>query len=79
MQSRFSLSLIEESDLAYILYTAFINHDIQPGIYMGLRTPNDPIPEGERAFMNACIKKSLMEGDTPIHCRNFGGKKKDTE
>ena len=38
---------------------------------MGLRTPNDPIPEGERAFMNACIKKSLMEGETPVQIRHF--------
>ena len=71
----FSLKLIAESDLAFILYTAFINHGIQPGIYMGVRTHNDIIPSGERSFMNACIKKSLMDGDTPVKIRAFGSKK----
>lgn len=39
---------------------------------MGLRTRNDKIPEGERAFMLASTKKALMEGDTPVKIRNFG-------
>lgn len=38
---------------------------------MGLRTRNDKIPEGERTFMIASIKKALMEGDTPIKARFF--------
>ncbi len=42
---------------------------------MGLRTRNDLIPKGERAFMIASIKKSLEEGDTPVTVRNFGPKK----
>lgn len=38
---------------------------------MGLRTVNDPIPEGERAFILASTKKALTEGDTPVKIRNF--------
>lgn len=38
---------------------------------MGLRTRNDPIPDGERAFMLASTKKALSEGDTPVKIRNF--------
>lgn len=44
---------------------------------MGLRTRNDRIPEGERAFMLASIKKALTEGDTPVKIRNFGKNKKE--
>ena len=42
---------------------------------MGLRTANDPIPEGERAFILASTKKALSEGDTPVKIRNFSSKK----
>lgn len=42
---------------------------------MGLRTVNDPIPDGERAFMLASTKKALMEGDTPVTIRNFSSNK----
>lgn len=42
---------------------------------MGLRTVNDPIPEGERAFILASTKKALMDGDTPVKVRNFSTKK----
>lgn len=42
---------------------------------MGLRTRNDRIPSGERAFMLASIKKALEEGDVPVKIRNFGSKK----
>lgn len=71
----FSLHLIEESDLAYCLHTIFQNQHIAPGVMMGLRTVNDPIPEGERAFILASTKKALMEGDTPVKIRNFSSKK----
>lgn len=73
-QKPFSLNLIEESSLAYLLYVAFIDQKIAPGVYMGLRTQNDIIPEGERAFMNACLKKALEEGDTAVKVRNFSNK-----
>lgn len=46
---------------------------------MGLRTRNDRIPRGERAFMLASIKKALSEGDTPVTIRNFTKKKPDSE
>ena len=42
-----------------------------PGIVMGLRTPNDPVTDGERAFMLASTKKAITEGDTPVKIRNF--------
>ena len=51
---------------------------IEPGVFMGLRTRNDKIPDGERAFMLASIKKAVTEGDTPVKIKNFGSKKKDT-
>ena len=38
---------------------------------MGFRTRNDIIPAGERAFILASIKKSILEGDTPVKVRNF--------
>ena len=67
----FSLKLIEESDLAYCLHFALQNLHIQPGIFMGFRTANDPVPKGERAFMLASIKKAVKDGDTPMKIRHF--------
>jgi hypothetical protein len=55
---------------------AFQNQHLEPGILMGLRTRNDPIPAGERAFIIASIKKSIIEGDLPVKIRNFSGKAK---
>lgn len=74
----FALNLIEESDLAYFLHVAFQNQHIQPGVLMGLRTVNDPVSEGERAFMLASTRKALMEGDTPVKIRNFASNKGGT-
>ena len=42
---------------------------------MGLRTVNEPIPDGERAFILASTKKALTEGDTPVKIRNFSNNK----
>lgn len=42
---------------------------------MGLRSRNDRIPPGERAFMLASTKKAIMEGDTPVKIRHFSSKK----
>ena len=42
---------------------------------MGLRTVNDPIPDGERAFMLASTRKAITEGDMPVKIRNFSSKK----
>lgn len=45
---------------------------------MGLRTRNEVIPEGERAFIFASTLKALEEGDTPVKIKHFsskGGKK----
>ena len=60
--------------MGYFLHFALQNLHIQPGIFMGFRTANDPVPAGERAFMLASIKKSLKEGDIPVKVRNFGKK-----
>ena len=46
---------------------------------MGLRTRDEKIPEGERAFMLASTKKALMEGDTPVKIRNFTKNNQKTE
>ena len=43
---------------------------------MGLRTRNDRIPPGERAFILASTKKAITEGDTPVKIRNFSNNKK---
>lgn len=61
--------------MAYFLHVAFQNLHIQPGVFMGLRTQNEKVTEGERAFMLASIKKALTEGDIPIKVRNFTAKK----
>lgn len=44
---------------------------------MGLRSPNDKISDGERAFILASTKKALKEGDTPIRIRHFSKQKKE--
>lgn len=46
---------------------------------MGIRTRNDKITEGERAFILASTRKALEEGDTPVKIRNFSSKKKEKE
>ena len=38
---------------------------------MGLRTQNDPIPEGERAFIMASNIKALEEGYLPVKENSF--------
>ena len=43
---------------------------------MGLRTRNELIPEGERAFILASIKKAIEDGDIPVKVRNFTNPKK---
>ena len=62
-----------------MLHFAFLNLHIEPGVFMGLRTRNDLIPDGERAFMLASIKKALQEGDIPLKMRNFSDGKKKKE
>ena len=38
---------------------------------MGLRTQNDIVPAGERAFMLASTAKALEEGGTPVKLINM--------
>lgn len=42
---------------------------------MGLRTQNDLIPDGERAFIFASIRKAAEEGDVPVTVKSLGSKK----
>ena len=74
---RFSLKFIEESDLGFYLHFALQNLHIEPGVFMGFRTRNEPVTDGERSFMIASIKKALMEGDTPVKIKHFS-KKQET-
>lgn len=70
---------MEESDLAYCIHVVFQNQGIEPGVFMGLRTRDEPIPDGERAFMIASTKKALEEGYTPIKIQNFSNNKKKSD
>lgn len=67
----FSLKLIEESDLAYRLHFALQNLHIMPGVLLGLRTVNDPVPKGERAFVLASTKKAILDGDYSPKIKHF--------
>ena len=60
--------------MAQWLHYAYQNHNIPPGILMGIRTVNEPIPEGERVFMMASDKEALEEGYTPLKVIHFAGK-----
>nr|DAH94294.1 MAG TPA: hypothetical protein [Caudoviricetes sp.] len=71
----FSRTLIEESDLAYLLYTIFWEQGTPPGIVFGTRTQNEPVTPGERAFMLACARKALEDGNISVKIRNLSGKK----
>ena len=44
---------------------------------MGIRTANDPITVGERAFMIASDLKAIEEGDLPVRIRNLGGRSEE--
>lgn len=63
--------MIEGGGLAYILHTAFQNQSIEPGVLLGLRSRNDPIPEGERAFLLASTRRAVEKGETPVKIQNF--------
>ncbi len=62
--------------MAFFVYVAFIFQKVQPGVYMGLRTVNDPIPDGERHFMTACMKLAVERGDMPVVVGNLSKPKK---
>lgn len=44
---------------------------------MGLRTHDEPIPEGERVFMQASDRKAMEDGDVPVKIRNFSERSSD--
>lgn len=60
--------------MAYCLHTIFQNQHIPPGVVMGLRTSNEVVTEGERAFMLASTMTAVEDGDTPVKIRNFSSK-----
>lgn len=41
---------------------------------MGFRTRNEPVTEGEHAFMKASIYKAMTDGETPIQIKHFSKK-----
>ena len=41
---------------------------------MGYRTQNDPVTEGERAFMLASTMLALEKGETPVQIRHLSKK-----
>lgn len=71
---RFSLNFIEESDLGKYLHFALQVLHIEPGVFMGFRTRNEPITDGERSFMKASIYKAITDGETPIQIKHFSKK-----
>lgn len=42
---------------------------------MGFRSRNDPLPEGERAFILASTRRAIQKGETPVKINNFASKK----
>lgn len=59
-----------------MLHTIFQNQGIEPGVIMGLRTRNELVSEGERAFIFASTRKAIEEGGTPVKVQNFTKPKK---
>lgn len=59
------------------MHVTFQNTGLEPGILMGVRTHNDPISEGERAFILASTFVALEDGDTPVKIRNLVKKTKE--
>lgn len=50
---------------------AYQHHNIPPAIFMGLRTCNEPITEGERAFMIASDEIAVEHNDRTLRLRDF--------
>lgn len=46
-----------------------------PGVLMGIRTQNEKVTPGERAFIMASTILAIEEGDTPVKIRHFSNKK----
>ena len=63
--------------MAQWLHIAYQNHNIEPGIMLGVRTRNELIPAGEQAFMRASDLIAMEEGFIPIKVAHFGGKGED--
>lgn len=59
--------------MGYWLHFVYQNHHIPPGIALGLRTANELIPNGERAFMQASDYKAASDGYIGLKACNFSG------
>lgn len=57
--------------MAFTLYVAYIHQKTEPGVLMGLRSVNEPMADGERAFCFACLHRAITENELPVTVRNF--------
>ncbi len=57
--------------MAFMLHVAYQNQHEEPGILMGLRTHNDKMPKGERAFIMASNRLALEHLDVPVKVNNL--------
>ncbi len=58
-----------------MLHVIFQNQGVLPGVVMGVRGANEPVTEGERAFLFASTRKALEDGWMPVKISNFGKEK----
>jgi len=61
--------------VAWRTHIAYQYHHIQPAVFMGLRTQNELITEGERAFMIASDELAFENNDRPLRVHDFVGQK----
>ena len=63
--------------MAQWLHFAYQNHNKEPGVLLGLRTGNEPVTPGERAFMMASDLLAIEDGFVPVKVSNFAGKEEE--
>lgn len=56
---------------------AWQNQHMEPGILMGLRTREERMPPGERAFIMASNRKALEDGYLPVKVNSFEEKEEE--
>lgn len=57
--------------MAWRAHIAYQYHHIQPAVFMGLRTANELVTEGERAFMIASDEIAAETYDRALRLRDF--------